>query len=108
MWTSSVVLPVAVLSMIETYVLLSYLSKQHVVWMYFAVLLILTIAQILVFNVVIAFWSPDATATTIVTLPTGAGDILRDTTLEYNLPRSTVTRKSRTTSSAAVCAAIAV
>lgn len=108
MWSSSVVVPVVVLSMFEAHVLLSYLSRQHVVWMYFSLLLILTVVQTLVFNLIVAFLSPDASAVTIVTLPTGVGDILKDTTLEYNLPRSPKSSTSSTSSSAAVCAAIAV
>jgi hypothetical protein len=108
MWSLSVVVPVVVLSMFEAHVLLSYLSRQHVVWMYFSLLLILTVVQTLVFNLIVAFLSPNASAVTIVTLPTGVGDILRDTKLEYNLPRSPKSSTSSTSSSAAVCAAIAV
>lgn len=108
MWSSSVVVPVVVLSMFEAHVLLSYLSRQHVVWMYFALLLILTVVQTLVLNLIVALLSPDATSATIITLPSGVGDILRDTTLEYNLPRSPKSSIPSTTSSAAVCAAIAV
>ena len=96
-----------VLSLFETHIVLSYLSRQHIVWMYFALLLVLTIAQTIMFNVVAAFFSSDATGSTVVTLPTGVGDILRDTTLEYNLPRSTKST-APPASSAAVCSAIAV
>lgn len=107
MWSSSVVVPMVVLSLFETHIVLSYLSRQHIVWMYFALLLVLTIAQTIMFNVVAAFFSSDATGSTVVTLPTGVGDILRDTTLEYNLPRSTKST-APPASSAAVCSAIAV
>lgn len=107
MWSGSVVVPMAVLSIIETHLLLTYLSRVHLVWLYFTLLTTLTVAQILLFDVMISFFSLGTTASVAVTLPTGAGDILRDTTMEYQLPRST-SRSRTTTSSAAVCAAIAV
>ena len=107
MWSSSVVVPVVVLSMFETHILLSYLSRQHIVWLYFTLLLVLTVTQTFMVDFVAAWFSVDTTGSTMVTLPTGMGDILRDTTLEYNLPRS----PKGTTSpvpSAAVCSAVAV